>query len=156
MSKAPTGSAPLRDSIGSSIWWLAVLGGGLQLVGTAVLFLGLRSDRIAKKATQIQIYIGQVDEQIEDLENQPKRRGMMTREGIDMGEAFDIMEQAAKLANRTNRKQHRYLLDEVLTEAAKHRRAQLAAIVLVLLREDLQILSAVGHRAAARRSRNLR
>jgi hypothetical protein len=124
-------------------WWLAVLGGGLQLIGTAVLFLDLRGDRIATKATEIQIYIGLLDEQIEDLEKEPKQRGMKTREGIDIGEAFDIMEQATKLANRENRKKHRRLLDEVLVEAEKHRRAQGIAIVLVLVGSVLQIISAV-------------
>lgn len=124
-------------------WWLAVLGGGLQLIGTAVLFLDLRGDRIAKKATEIQIYIGLLDEQIEELEKEPKQRGMKTREGIDIGEAFDIMEQATKLANRENRKKHRNLLDEVLAEAEKHRRAQGIAIGLVLLGSVLQIISAI-------------
>lgn len=124
-------------------WWLAVLGGGLQLIGTAVLFLDLRGDRIAKKATEIQIYLGLLDEKLEDLEKEPKPRGMKTREGIDIGEAFDIMEQATKLANRENRRKHRRLLDEVLVEAEKHRRTQAIAIVLVLVGSVLQIISAV-------------
>ncbi|MDB6061740.1 MAG: hypothetical protein JWM78_1843 [Verrucomicrobiaceae bacterium] len=120
-----------------------VLGGGLQLIGSAVLFLDLRGDRIAQKATEIQIYIGRLDEQIEDIEKEPKERGMKTREGIDIGEAFDIMEQAAKLANRENKKKHLNLLEEVLAETAKHHRAQTAAIVLVLLGSVLQIISAL-------------
>ena len=124
-------------------WWLAFVGGGLQLVGTAVLFLDLRGDKIAEKATQVQIYIGQLDEQIEDLEKESKARGMKTPEGIDIGEAFEIMENGVKGANRKNRELHRKLLNEMLEEAGKHRRAQLIAIILVLFGSVLQIISAV-------------
>jgi hypothetical protein len=124
-------------------WWLAVLGGGLQLIGTAVLFLDLRGDRIAEKATELQIYIGMLDEQIEDLENESKLRGMKTPEGADIGELLGITEDAAKLANRRNRVKYRDLLNDVLAEAKKHRRAQGVAIGLVLLGAVLQIVSAI-------------
>jgi hypothetical protein len=124
-------------------WWLAFLGGGLQLIGTAVLFLDLRGDRIAEKATELQIYIGLLDEQIEDLEKEPKQRGMKTPQGTDIGELLGITEDAAKLANRKNREKYRGLLNDVLAEAEKHRRAQGIAISLVLLGSVLQIVSAI-------------
>ena len=123
-------------------WWLAVLGGGFQLIGTLVLCIDLHGDRIAQKATEIQIYIGRLDEQIENLENEPKERGMKTRGGTDIGEAFSILQEAAKRANRNNKNKHLDLLEEVLAESAKHRVALQIAIGLGLLGSFLQFICA--------------
>ena len=121
-------------------FWFNILGGVLALAGTAVLFLDLRGDSIAAKASDVQIYIGRLDQQIEELSQIPKDRGLKTPEGIDIGEAFEIMYEGARAANRKNRDTYLNLLEEVKTEQDKHRWAQKIAIALVLLGGCLQIV----------------
>jgi hypothetical protein len=123
-------------------YWLNALGAAFALLGTAVLFLDLKGDSISSKATDVQAYIGRLDQQIEDLAEQPKERGFKTPEGVDIGEAFDLLYQAAKIANRKNRGTYLGLLDEVKAEAQKHRRALKTAIALVILGGCLQVIAA--------------
>lgn len=125
-------------------WALNLVGGLFALAGTAILFLDLRGDQFSSKATDVQIYIGKLDKQLDELRELPKDRGFTTPDGIDIGEAFEIMEKATEGANKRNRDTHIQLLEKMKAHEAKHRAAQKAAITLVLVGGLFQILAALA------------
>jgi hypothetical protein len=120
---------------------LNIVGVAFALLGTAILFLDLRGDKVSGKARETQIYIAKLDQTINELRAIPKDRGMVTEEGIDIGETFEMMEAGAEEAQVKNRQTHIDLLDEIDTQAKKHRAAVALAVALVLFGGLLQLVA---------------
>ena len=120
---------------------LSVLGAALALLGGAVLFLDLRGNKIQETVRNVEIHIGRLQQQIEDIDQNPIPRGEASVHGQDLGEVWDILQDGAKQANQKNRDIQLGLLEKVNEQVDRHRRAQVWAIFLVLSGGLLQLFA---------------
>lgn len=121
---------------------LSLLGASLGLLGTAILFLDLRGDTVQDKVREIQIYIGRLQQQIDELAREPKPANSATLQGQSFGDIFDILRDGAQQANAKNTDLSLDLLEQVSREREKHRRAVGMSIVLILVGGILQLVAA--------------
>ena len=124
---------------------LSVLGAALALLGGAVLFLDLRGNKIQETVRNVEIYIGRLQQQIEDMDQNPIPRGEAIVHGQDLGEVWEIMRDGAKQANQKNRDIQLGLLEKVNEQVDRHRRAEVWAIFLVLSGGLLQLFASQIH-----------
>lgn len=64
-------------------------------------------------------FIETLDDHLGDLRKEDKTRGLVTPEGIDIGQTFDILQAGVEGAIKINKKNLRDLVDQIDTAAAK-------------------------------------
>jgi len=80
--------------------------------------------------------------EIEDLEETPKTPGLKTKDGLDISSALGILEEAAKRANRVNRRNALDKMEQVERENARRRPLIVTAWGCIAVALVLQIIVA--------------
>jgi hypothetical protein len=120
---------------------LSVIGAALALLGGVILFLDLHGNKIQEAVRNVEIHMGRLQQQIDDMDKKPIPRGEAAVQGQDLGEIFEIMRDGAKMANEKNTDIRLELLEKVNEQLDKHRRAEGLANFLVIFGGLLQLVA---------------
>jgi hypothetical protein len=110
------------------------VGAAISCVGVVMQFvLDQQGKREEQKIADIRDYIDMLDQSVDDLEKEDKTQGRTIKDGVDIGEAFEILRAAAEQANKENRKKMRKLVDQVGASASRRLKIGRVALGLILL-----------------------
>jgi hypothetical protein len=121
---------------------LGIFGPALTCGGVLIQFYDWKKSREeSDKLSWLRDYIAHLDSHIGGLRAEDKSRGLVTEQGLDIGETFEILQKAAEEANKINRAKLQNMVDQV--DASSKRRAKYVgiSIALVLLGTALWALS---------------
>jgi hypothetical protein len=119
-----------------------ILGPALTCGGVLIQFYDWKKSREeSDRLSWLRDYVSHLDSQIGDLRAEDKSRGLVTEQGLDIGETFEILQKAAEEANKINRAKLQHTVDQV--DASSKRRAKYVgvSIALVLLGTALWAVS---------------
>ncbi|WP_057831482.1 hypothetical protein [Colwellia sp. TT2012] len=112
------------------------VGYSLSLFGIVIFLIDMFSDKMKVQLQNVTIHIGKLNQQIKELEVIPKDRGYILENehgSIDIGQSLEILEDAAKEANKNNIELELALLEQIRDSHRKHTRARLAASTFVVI-----------------------
>lgn len=110
-----------------------VIGPALTCFGAVVQFIDWRKSRVEnKKIADVREHIDALDEIVDDLRKKDKTRGRGSIQGVDIGEAFDILQKGVELANKNSRKYLREYTDEVDRASARREKYVRLSVLLIV------------------------
>jgi len=122
------------------------VGSSLSLFGILILVIDMTSDKMKLELQNVTLHLGRIDQQIKELEVVPKDRGYIL-EGengsIDIGQSLEILEDAAKEANKKNKEIELNLIEKIRDNHSKHMRARLVASILVSIGSVLSFIGGI-------------
>jgi hypothetical protein len=112
------------------------VGSSLSLFGIVIFLIDMLSDKMKLQLQNVTLHIGILNQQIEALEETSKERGYILDNehgSIDIGQTFEVLEAAAKEANKKNREIELTLIKNIRDSHSKHFRARVAASVFLVI-----------------------